>query len=84
MNVQHFPREYVEHPERYLLYEFQSVHGRFEPWYLTVSEFEMNNVVWARWMCPHCQLLFCSRSACERHCKGKEGSFPPPCPALKK
>ena len=63
---------------------FQPVRGDYEPWYCTkIADALTDHFVKAWWECPHCRMAFKSRKACEMHCKGKAGQFPPTCAALK-
>lgn len=65
-------------------FRFKPVKGPFEPWYTGVVEMRTNRVLEKKWECPHCGMEFHTRLNCEKHCKGKQGMFPPTCKETKK
>lgn len=65
-------------------FRFKTVKGPFEPWYCGIVEPDGERVLEKWWECPHCGIEFKTRNACEQHCKGKQGQYPPHCHETKK
>ncbi len=64
-------------------FRYQPIKSPYEPWYCGIVEKATNRTLETWYECPHCEREFKTRSACEHHCKGKAGQFPPTCPKLK-
>lgn len=65
-------------------FRYKPVKGPFEPWYCGLVEPETERVLEKWWECPHCGREKKTRVACEKHCKGEVGMYPPTCQETKK